>query len=844
MPNAPQLTNNPLYEPNDIVTNRYIKILKNASRPELEEAVKKGDPPLAAAATFLLSKLKGGWDAIASLWRTTPEDRVMKIYSEIVHGHPPPTFKEKITKKLFEILTISKTGLAAAGRAAGIALQIFSPSKLASIIHGDRVKYMNFRYKLLNSPKVALSGRSLLNSRYASITKQNFKNKILKTKLQIIKRLGGNENDPRIGPLLSKKLKEIGVSISPAQAIAAAAGKLSMNTGRLSTSRYEVIGTPKLYTNAQQSLDTLASQLGMTPAQVLKDPRAAIILARMIATPGGSTMSEENAKKLYKRLEMDIAPLNRVSKKRYNKINFKNKTSIAEYLEKYDISLNELRKIPGEVAAATGSPLQTIKNYINKMKPGAPRIGGGRYNKMTSQQEARVPPGSTKLSTSNMEAFSRVLVNGGTIPPAFAGLQIPAGGNISTGILISNSAKARLSSQLVKMSPQEAINLAIKYRKMNSANAEFAALGVGRIGQNTKTENLMRIQATYKANLSNAARNRLNKLVSSKARMAIGALRNGTLDYDRLRMWARHLGSNRESQYYSNFRSALQNRIRRITNNRNAISSMRRLRNLRSAAAGMGANRNIESAEREIMEKMRREQNEKRRIQNANRTSRGLAPMYRNRNRGIPYSINQPTPRGYGNMQVAFEAPVNRPQYGAVPRPMPRIPNMPIMANMGRQSSPPLPQMPLENILPPAEKNAVLNVGGANKAINLVENAGGASNVVKTANIMRNVGGSPEAAVAAGANAKNVKIVLQLGGPNNAVKVAAAVPKLKRRRSKKKVPKKKAPKPARVKEIKKLLGFLGAKANLQKKLPDKNNREKKLSKKEIVGKLTRFLLRK
>jgi hypothetical protein len=52
------------------------------------------------------------------------------------------------------------------------------------------------------------------------------------------------------------------------------------------------------------------------------------------------------------------------------------------------------------------------------------------------------------------------------------------------------------------------------------------------------------------------------------------------------------------------------------------------------------------------------------------------------------------------------------------------------------------------------------------------------------------------------------------------------------------------PKPARVKEIKKLLGFLGAKENLQKKLPDKENRDKKLTKKEIVGKLTRFLLRK
>jgi hypothetical protein len=175
---------------------------------------------------------------------------------------------------------------------------------------------------------------------------------------------------------------------------------------------------------------------------------------------------------------------------------------------------------------------------------------------------------------------------------------------------------------------------------------------------------------------------------------------------------------------------------------------------------------------------------------------------------------------------------------------MPQIPPMPIMANntAGRQA---LPPMPIENILPPGEKNAVTNVGGANKAINLVENAGGPSNVVKTANILKNVGGSPEAAVAAGANAKNVKIVLQLGGPNNALKVASAVPKLKkRRRSKKKVSKKKVPKPARVKEIKKLLGFLGAKENLQKKLPDKENRDKKLTKKEIVGKLTRFLLRK
>jgi hypothetical protein len=172
---------------------------------------------------------------------------------------------------------------------------------------------------------------------------------------------------------------------------------------------------------------------------------------------------------------------------------------------------------------------------------------------------------------------------------------------------------------------------------------------------------------------------------------------------------------------------------------------------------------------------------------------------------------------------------------------MPRIPNSPILANIGRQRR---PAEPIENYLPPAEKNAILNVGGANKAINLVENAGGAANVAKTANILKGVGGSPEAAVAAGANAKNVKIVLQLGGPNNALKVASAVPKLKKRRRSKKKAAKAAPKPPRVKEIKKLIEYLGSKNNLVKKLPNKENREKKLTKKQIVSKITRHLLRK
>lgn len=408
---------------------------------------------------------------------------------------------------------------------------------------------------------------------------------------------------------------------------------------------------------------------------------------------------------------------------------------------------------------------------------------------------------------------------------------------------MSEVARGELKKQLQTLEVQKAINLALKYRKMSTnINREMAALGIGSIGNYTSTDDLMRIRERYFNRMSNGLREKVMRSLNSKARRDASALRTLSLNSNRLRSWARHLGAYKNDPYRTDFISSLRNGIQRAANNRNTTTALRRLRQIRSNASGLGVNQNIASAERQILDKVRREQNEKRRIQNANRASRGLAPLPYNR--GIPYYPNQPRPRGYGNMAPVFEAPSNRPQYSAVPRPMPQIPPMPIMANntAGRQA---LPPMPIENILPPGEKNAVTNVGGANKAINLVENAGGPSNVVKTANILKNVGGSPEAAVAAGANAKNVKIVLQLGGPNNALKVASAVPKLKkRRRSKKKVSKKKVPKPARVKEIKKLLGFLGAKENLQKKLPDKENRDKKLTKKEIVGKLTRFLLRK
>jgi hypothetical protein len=131
---------------------------------------------------------------------------------------------------------------------------------------------------------------------------------------------------------------------------------------------------------------------------------------------------------------------------------------------------------------------------------------------------------------------------------------------------------------------------------------------------------------------------------------------------------------------------------------------------------------------------------------------------------------------------------------------------------------------PPPNVGPPlnmGEIKAINNAGGANKALNLVQNAGGPNNVLRAANQLKEAGGSPELAVAKGANAKNVKIVLQLGGSNNAAKIATAAPKLRKRRRSKKSKKTKTSGRPKVSAIKKLLRSL-PKKKLLAVLPKSN----------------------
>ena len=223
----------------------------------------------------------------------------------------------------------------------------------------------------------------------------------------------------------------------------------------------------------------------------------------------------------------------------------------------------------------------------------------------------------------------------------------------------------------------------------------------------------------------------------------------------------------------------------------NPVTAKEKLRRFKSTigyTGGLFGNRNIgrifSNAEREYNRKIA---DNRRRKMNENRNRRGLPPLPPPLLNNRRPSNNYGAPRG--NMGV-FRPPANQP-----------APNLRAPPNLG----PPL------NI---GETRAINNIGGPNKALNLVQNAGGPNNVLRAANQLKEAGGSPELAVAKGANAKNVKIVLQLGGANNAAKVATAVPKLRKRRRSKKAKTKGRPKVTAIKKLlrslpkKKLLAIL------------------------------------
>ena len=404
---------------------------------------------------------------------------------------------------------------------------------------------------------------------------------------------------------------------------------------------------------------------------------------------------------------------------------------------------------------------------------------------------------------------------------------------------------------------QGSINSAKTYiarlRGMSKLNALKNIYGV-RLNNQARLEDLLAMRTRRNwSSVHPEIKKQVNDSLRNKLYRRGSSMNSGNFDYPTLAVVMRAINS---AETVGNVPGAttyvesLKRAINRLGSRSNGVrANENRLSRIIAAAGGVRKVTSVTNAIRNAQGRIAR----LRREENVRRRNRGLAPLPRNyggyNNRGsgrIPYYPSNVRPTSYGNMRPLFAPQPNRPQPGVVPQPPPLEPFPAIPANnRSRQTPPPpMPSMRPENLLPPTEAAAVTNVGGVNKALNLVENAGGVTNVVNTAKILKNVGNNPNAAVAAGANAKNVKIVLQLGGANNALKVASAVPKLKKRRRSKKAKKVTKPKAPRVKEIKKLIKFLGTKEELVKKLPDPENKEKKLTKNQVVAKITTHLLRK
>ena len=496
----------------------------------------------------------------------------------------------------------------------------------------------------------------------------------------------------------------------------------------------------------------------------------------------------------------------------------------------------------------------SLAEELAKIKP--PRLNGNRVVRLNSRYG--------KLANVKFPSLP-----GQPARPAAAGQ--PTGQQKSNTNIMSNADFADALTDLVqhhslgnvrsiiqnKAASKGTINAAKAYiaslRKMSSKMNVLKNIYGVRFNNQARLEDLLRMRASRNySTWPQEIKSKFNNTIRQKIGRRKNSISRENFDYESLASILKAINANQEGYIPGggDYVNTLKRTINRIGTSSNRLRvNENRLARIVGAVRGVRKVTSVTNAIRNAQGRIVR----LRREENSRRRERGLAPLPRNygsyNNRGssrIPVYPQNMRPPTYGNMRPAFGPQPNRPQPGVVTmppalQPFPAIPSN----NRGRQAPPPsMPSMRPENLLPPTEAAAVTNAGGVNKALNLVENAGGATSVAKTANILKNVGNNPNAAVAAGASPKNVKIVLQLGGANNALKVASAVPKLKKRRRSKKTKKAPKPKSPRVKEIKKLIKFLGSKNELVKKLPDPSNKEKKLTKNQVVSKITRYLLRK
>jgi hypothetical protein len=359
--------------------------------------------------------------------------------------------------------------------------------------------------------------------------------------------------------------------------------------------------------------------------------------------------------------------------------------------------------------------------------------------------------------------------------------------------------------------------------KMNTTAAGAAAAPAA---ENYTTMNVFNLLRKYTNSRNANKRKAIEKAIDDKLLVAVSNLKNKGTSY-RITQYgvilrALHARSNFPGR--SIIIGSIRNNIRRAAKSSNAKYELERIKkNLQMNKLPI-RDRNIRET---FNDEFRIIKNRERRYESAYGGNRrrnnnyggglfggGRLPRPRYNNMGPRYNAGPaprynagPAPR-YNNMGPGAPQPAApaRPLFNITGAPPPRINLPPVNIGTAAAPAPPSNQtgaLPIN--LPANEAAAIKQLGGVNAAANKINQAGGATNVAKTANALQKAGGNQNRAVTEfGADPKAIKLVIEVAGPtknfnkvNNALnglnKVATKI-----RRKRKTTPSKVRPKKKRV----------------------------------------------
>jgi hypothetical protein len=370
--------------------------------------------------------------------------------------------------------------------------------------------------------------------------------------------------------------------------------------------------------------------------------------------------------------------------------------------------------------------------------------------------------------------------------------------------------------------------------KMNGGQAPAAAGAT----ENYSGMNVYRLLEKYRNARNNTRRNAIEREINSKIESEITKLKTESRAF-RMTQFSkilRALSSRRNFPGRSLIIGSIRSDIERAAKESRPEDELERIRRYIDPKLMPGLNSNVRRNLAEELNKVKRRERRyseaygsRNRNRNYNFGMGGFFPPPRPRNYGPPRNFGPSRnfgpapprnmggfgpapPRNFGGNMGPPPAPA-QPKFNITGVPPPPI-NLP-RVNVGvpgAPAGPAAPGGPLPVNLPQNEAAAIKRAGGVNAVANKINQAGGATNVAKTANALQKAGGNQALAIREGSNPETVRLVVELSGKNqpfnkNKVvdvlngmnKVAAKIRRKRRttRRAPRKAVHRKAPAPAK-----------------------------------------------